>query len=90
MCPESQVGDFVEINKNFLRIKLIPNMSIAVLLAVSDTAQLFPSKRPTPPEKNVDAAKCIECDENKIKDWANCLEHSAVNPEVKSRGQSIN
>ena len=89
MPPESQAGDFVEMICKFLRITLIRNMSIAILLAACGTVHVFSAKHPTPLNKNIDAAKCLECHGNKIKDAANCLECHAVNPEVKSQGQSI-
>jgi hypothetical protein len=68
MCPESQVGDFVRKIFRSLRIKLIRNLSIALLLAIYGTANLFPGKHPTPLAADIDAAKCLECHENKTKE----------------------
>jgi predicted CXXCH cytochrome family protein len=68
MYPESQLGDFVRQIFRSLRIKLIRNLSIALLLAIYGTANLFPGKHPTPLAADIDAAKCLECHENKTKE----------------------
>ena len=88
MRSESQAGDFVKMICKSLRITLIRNMSIAILLAACGTVHFFPARRPTSLDKDINAAKCLDCHQNKIKDGTNCLEYPAVNPEVKSRGQS--
>jgi predicted CXXCH cytochrome family protein len=67
MCPESQIGE-IEKNLRSSRIKIIRNLSIAFLLAVCGTAQSFQSKHPTPLDKDIDAAKCLECHENKTQE----------------------
>ena len=69
MCPELRVGGLVKIVRKFLRIKLIRNNSIAVLLPAWASA-----KHPTPLDKNISAAKHLECHKNRIKGRANCLE----------------
>jgi hypothetical protein len=83
MYPQLQAGDFVEaLICKFWRITLIRDMFIGILL-------VFSAKHPISLDRNIDAAMCLECHENNIKDEANCLEHPAVNPQVKYEGQSI-
>ena len=65
MGSESQRGNFVG---KALRIMSIRNLSIAILLAVCGTANLFPGKHPVPLAKDIDGAKCLECHENKTKE----------------------
>jgi len=68
MCPESQVGDFVRKVFSSLQTRLIRNTSVAILLTVCGVASLFAGKHPVPLAKDIDAAKCLECHENKTKE----------------------
>ncbi len=58
MPHELQVG-------KSLRIRSIRNPAIAILLAVCGAVSLFAGKHPTPLAKDIDAAKCLECHQNK-------------------------
>jgi predicted CXXCH cytochrome family protein len=68
MWIEAQMGAVMsKILKSFnVNRILIP--SIAVLLSLCGTASLFAGKHPTPLDKDIDAAKCLECHENKTKE----------------------
>ena len=89
MCPQSQIGDFVEKIFRSFRITVVRNLSIAALFGVCCTAPLFPAKNQTPLDKNFDGAKSVERHENKTKDGANSLVCLAKNPEVEFQGLSI-
>ncbi len=68
MRPEVQITDLHGKIHRSLRITLIRNLSIAILIAVCGAANLFPAKHPVPLAKDIDAAKCLECHENKTKE----------------------
>ncbi len=90
MCHRSRISEFDGNNHGSLRITLIRNLSIAVLLAVCGIANLFAGKHPTPLDKDIDAAKCIECHKNKTQEKSI---HTAVKGgcfschEVRVRGE---
>jgi predicted CXXCH cytochrome family protein len=63
MCPE--VGNPVS---KALRITLIRNLSIAILLALCCTADLFPAKHPVPLAEDIDGTKCLECHKDKTQE----------------------
>ena len=68
MRRESQITDLNGKIYRSLRITLIRNLSIAILIAVCGAANLFPAKHPVPLAQDIDAAKCLECHENKTKE----------------------
>jgi predicted CXXCH cytochrome family protein len=68
MRPGSRIGELVEKVHKCMRIKLIRDLSIAVLIAACGTANLFPSKHPVPLAQDIDGAKCLECHADKTKE----------------------
>jgi predicted CXXCH cytochrome family protein len=68
MRIEERIDDNSAKINSSLRTTLVRNLSIAVLLGLFGTAGLFAGKHPTPLDKDIDAAKCIECHENKTKE----------------------
>jgi predicted CXXCH cytochrome family protein len=68
MCLESGKGNLARENNKSWRIILIRNVSVAILLAVCGTTNLYPAKHPVPLASDVDGAKCLACHADKTKE----------------------